>query len=270
MSTEPIAEMNTGRMPAGLSARLNEALIVVVSLAVMFVLWSAAAVIAQSKVLPPPGAVLSFLGVEAAGGELWLHLGMTLLRVAAAFLVAMAVGGAIGVALGLNRLADRLFDPWLILLLNLPALVVIVLAYIWFGLNEVSAIGAVALTKVPNVAVTIREGTRAIDPQLSEMARVFRFAPGRMLRHVILPQLQPFFAAATRSGMALIWKIVLVVELLGRPNGVGFQIYTYFQFFDVRAILAYSLAFAVVMLLVEFFFVQPLERHATLWRKRHA
>lgn len=253
-----------------LAARANEALIVVVSLAVLFALWGIAAAIAQSRVLPPPGAVLAFMWTEATTGELWLHLAMTLLRVTAAFLVAMAIGSAIGVALGLNRTADRLFDPWLILLLNLPALVVIVLAYIWFGLNEASAIGAVALTKVPNVAVTIREGTRAIDPQLTEMARVFRFAPGRMLRHVILPQLQPYFAAATRSGIALIWKIVLVVELLGRPNGVGFQIYTYFQFFDVRAILGYSLAFVVVMLLVEFFFVQPVERRATTWRKRDA
>ena len=86
----------------------------------------------------------------------------------------------------------------------------------------------------------------------------------------MLPQLQPFFAAATRSGVALIWKIVLVVELLGRSNGVGFQIYTYFQFFDVRAILGYSLAFVVVMLVVELVIVQPVERRATRWRKRDA
>ena len=49
-------------------------------------------------------------------------------RRAAAFLVAMTIGAAIGVALGMSRIADRLFDPWLILLLNIPALVVIVLA----------------------------------------------------------------------------------------------------------------------------------------------
>jgi NitT/TauT family transport system permease protein len=259
--------MSTERLVA---AKAAEALIVLLSLAVLFGLWAAVAAIAQSRVLPPPDAVFAFLWNEALAGELWLHLGMTLLRVAAAFLVAMAIGSAVGVVLGLSRMADRLFDPWLILLLNLPALVVIVLAYIWFGLNEASAIGAVALTKIPNVAVTIREGTRAIDPQLTEMAKVFRFPPGRLLRHVILPQLQPYFAAATRSGIALIWKIVLVVELLGRPNGVGFQIYTYFQFFDVRAILGYSLAFVAVMLLIELFVVQPLERHATRWRKRDA
>lgn len=255
---------------SGPSPRLRDALYVICSLGLLTAIWAVAAQISQSRVLPTPLAVFGFLLGEAQAGELWFNLGMTLLRVAVSFVIAMLIGSAIGVAMGLNRPLDKLLDPWLILLLNLPALVIIILAYIWFGLNEAAAIGAVALTKIPNVAVTIREGARALDPQLSEMAKVFRFPPARVLRDVILPQLQPYFAAATRSGVALIWKIVLVVELLGRPNGVGFQIYTYFQLFDVRAILGYSLAFVVVMLLVELLFVQPIERRATRWRKRDA
>ncbi len=63
---------------------------------------------------------------------------------------------------------------------------------------------------------------------------------------------------------------MLVVELLGRSNGVGFQISLYFQLFDVAGILAYTLAFVAVMLAVEFAMVQPLERYATRWRRRTA
>ena len=251
-------------------SRSIDALTSLLSIALFFVLWSVVAHAAQSRVFPPPESVIAFIVAEAASGELWSHLGMTLLRVAAAFVISMVIGTIVGVALGSSRLMDRLFDPWVLLFLNIPALVVIVLAYVWFGLTEAAAIGAVALTKIPNVIVTIREGVRALDPAYGEMARVFRFSPAKRLRHVLMPQLQPFFAAATRSGVALIWKIVLVVELLGRSNGVGFQIYTYFQFFDVRAILGYSLAFVAVMLLIEFIFVQPMERRATRWRKRDA
>ena len=72
--------------------------------------------------------------------------------------------------------------------------------------------------------------------------------------------------AAARSGLALIWKIVLVVELLGRSNGVGFQLGTFFQFFDIRSILAYTLSFAAVILLVEGSVMRPLERRLTRWR----
>jgi NitT/TauT family transport system permease protein len=99
---------------------------------------------------------------------------------------------------------------------------------------------------------------------------VFRFSWVKELRHVVVPQLQPYLAATARSGIALIWKIVLVVELLGRPNGVGFQIHLYFQQFDVIAILGYTLAFVAVVLAIEFLFLRPLDAYATRWRPRPA
>jgi NitT/TauT family transport system permease protein len=246
------------------------AIVVAGSLAGLFVLWAIVALIADSRALPGPDKVLAAMIREAASGELAFHLSMTLMRVFAAFVVAMAIGSAIGIALGSNRRLDRIFDPWVILFLNIPALVTIVLAYIWFGLNEAAAVGAVAVNKIPNVIVTLREGTRAMDPALTEMARVYRFSRRRMLFDVILPQLQPFIAAASRSGISLIWKIVLVVELLGRSNGVGFQVHLYFQLFDVAAILAYTLAFVAVMLAVELLVIQPYEKRATRWRPRLA
>ena len=92
--------------------------------------------------------------------------------------------------------------------------------------------------------------------------------PAAPLRNVTLPQLQPYFAAASRSGISLIWKIVLVVELLGRPNGVGFELHLNFQLFNVTAILGYTVAFVTVMLAIEYLLVQPLERRTTRWRNK--
>lgn len=238
----------------------------VVSLLGLLALWWALALAADPRVLPAPPAVLDALLREAASGDLARHLGATLARVAAAFVLALTIGSAIGIALGMNRGLDRLFDPWVVLFLNLPALVVIVLAYVWFGLNEVAAIGAVAVNKIPNVVVTLREGARALDRSYAELARVYRFSFASRMRDVVLPQLQPYLAAASRSGIALIWKIVLVVELLGRSNGVGFQIHLHFQLFDVATILAYALAFVAVMLLVETLLLRPYDRYATRWR----
>ncbi|RWP42510.1 MAG: ABC transporter permease [Mesorhizobium sp.] len=255
---------------SGLAAALTPVLTVAASLLGLGLLWGLAANAWPSRAFPGPGQVRQVLLAEAANGDLFYHLGATLGRVAAAYVVAMVVGSVIGVLLGSHRRADRFFAPWVVLFLNIPALVVIVLAYIWFGLNEAAAIGAVAVNKIPNVVVTMREGARALDPGYAEMAAVYRFGLLDRIRHVLLPQLQPYLAAASRSGIALIWKIVLVVELLGRSNGVGFQIYLYFQLFEVAAILAYTLAFVAVMLVIELFLVQPVERHATRWRRRPA
>jgi len=240
------------------------------SFALLLATWWIAATVAGSAKLPLPSVVLAAAVAEAKSGALFLHLGATLARVVLAFTLSMALGSAIGYLMGRSRLANRLGDPWLILLLNLPALVVIVLAYIWAGLTEVAAIAAIAINKLPTAVVTLREGARALDPSLDEMAKVFAFSRGRILRHVLLPQLAPYIAAAARSGLSLVWKIVLVAELLGRPNGIGFEIGVAFQLFDIPLLLAYSLSFAAVVLVIEAVIVQPFELRASRWRLRAA
>jgi NitT/TauT family transport system permease protein len=242
-------------------------LIRLVSLAALVGLWQFGAWVSDPRRLPGPLAVFDAILAEARSGALFSNMGITLARVAASFLLAMSLGAAIGYLMGRRRLVDKLLDPWLVVLLNLPALVVIVLAYVWAGLTEAAAIGAVALNKLPNAIVVIREGARALDPRLEEMAQAFRFSRGARLKHLVLPQLAPYFAAATRSGLSLVWKIVLVVELLGRSNGVGFEINMAFQLFDMKLLLAYALPFVALMLGVEMLLVQPLERYVARWRR---
>src|SRR5262249_56939392 len=97
----------------------------------------------------------------------------------------------IGLIMGRSRIADRLGDPWLIVLLNLPALVIIVLAYVWAGLTETAAIAAVALNKLPIATVTLREGARSLDHAPARMAQAFRTGPGPALRPRPLPRPPP-------------------------------------------------------------------------------
>jgi NitT/TauT family transport system permease protein len=252
----------------GGAAALRRVLVPALSLLALLGLWQIAASLAgDARLMPPPAAVLAKVAAETATGELPFNLAVTLLRVAASFVIAMGLGVAVGILMGRVRLADELGQPWLVFFLNLPALVTIILAYIWIGLVESAAILAVALNKIPNVVVTVREGAKALDRGLLEMAEVFGVPRRRRLRDVVLPQLHPYLIGAARSGLALIWKIVLVVELLGRSNGVGFQLGVNFQLFDVAGILAYALSFIAVVQLIEWGILQPIERRAGRWRR---
>jgi NitT/TauT family transport system permease protein len=233
---------------------------------VFLLVWQIAASLANSRLLPTVTTVLGAMLQQTISGALPWNLAITLGRVAAAFTLSLLLGSTLGIAMGRWRRLDLLLDSAVTVLLNLPALVVIVLLYVWFGLNEIAAIAAVALNKLPTTVVTLREGARALNPALAEMAASFHMSRRRTLRHVILPQLAPYLFAASRSGLALIWKIVLVVELLGRSNGVGFQIQIYFQLFDVKLILAYTFAFILVVQVIEWAVLQPLERRTTRWR----
>ena len=178
----------------------------------------------------------------------------------------MLLGTCLGYVMGRFDKVNQWLDPWLVLFLNLPALVLIVLCYLWVGLNETAAILAVTLNKVPNVAVIVREGARARSQELADLGHVFQVPIWLRLWHIEIPQLAPYLIAAGRGGLAIIWKIVLVVELLGRSNGVGFQIHLFFQLFDVAMVLVYAFSFIVVMLVFEWLVLQPLERHISRWR----
>lgn len=217
--------------------------------------------------LPSPLALAEPFWRELTDGPLLFHLGMTTWRVVLSFALAMVIGTALGLMMGTRPGLDKWLDPWLVVFLNLPALVLIVLCYLWIGLNETAAIAAVVLNKIPNVATLVREGARALSPDLKAMATVYRMRPSTYLRHVVLPQMGPVLTGAARSGIAVIWKIVLVVEFLGRSNGIGFQIHLYFQLFDVPMVLVYSFSFIALMLLVEALMLQPAERRATAWRR---
>jgi NitT/TauT family transport system permease protein len=72
---------------------------------------------------------------------------------------------------------------------------------------------------------------------------------------------------ATRTGLALIWKIILLVELLGRSNGMGYQLHLFFQLFDVASLLAYTVAFVAVTQGIEFMILKPLDKKSQRWRR---
>jgi len=238
----------------------------VLALLLFLFIWLIAAWLANSSILPSPIAVLKSLIEHIASGELPYHLGMTLYRVAISFLLAMLIGVAVGMLMGSSRPWDQWLDSLLILGLNIPALVTIILCYIWFGLTELAAILAVSINKIPTVIVAVREGARAIDHHLLQVAQVYQVSHRDTFFKVYLPQLYPYIFGAGRNGLSLIWKIVLVVELLGRSNGVGFQLGSFFQFFDITSILAYTTAFVIVILTIEAFLIRPLEKHLNRWR----
>ncbi|GFO75715.1 NitT/TauT family transport system permease protein [Bathymodiolus platifrons methanotrophic gill symbiont] len=237
------------------------------SISLFLALWYGLAIYLNTITLPTPFVVANVLIDEINSGQLPYHLSKTLYRLLLSFSIAMLLGCAIGITLGRHKQLDCFFDNWLVIFLNVPALVTIILCYVWFGLVESAAILAVVINKLPNVIVTIREGTRALDKDLLDMAKCYRFSKSKTLRHVIWPQLHPFVMAATRSGLALIWKIVLVVEMLGRSDGMGYQLHLFFQLFDVASILAYTFAFVTLIQGIEILILKPLDKKAQRWRR---
>lgn len=229
-------------------------------------LWQILSMIFAHRLFPSPILVAQEMWDAATTGHLLADLGRTLARATTAFIIAMALGTAIGIAFGRLRCIDRLFSGWLLVGLNLPAIVVAIVLYIWLGLTEFALILAVVINKVPLVIATVREGVRSFSADFDELGKAFRMSPLRRLRFIFVPQLMPYSLAAARTGLSLIWKIVLVFEVLGSDGGVGYRVAIMFQFFDIAGILAYTASFILVVLAFEYGALRPLERRMLQWR----
>lgn len=252
--------LKTKRQEGGLATALR-----FVSYGSLLLLWIVGSR-TMGEVLPGPLEVLGFVGREIENGRLAFHVGITTRRVLIAFAIALTAGVALGALMGRSKRADDLLQGWLIVTLTVPRILLFVVAYLIAGLNDRALIVALVITVLPTIVVTIREGTRALDGGLIEMARAFRRSRLQVWRGVILPQLMPFVVGTARGALALSWKMVVLGELLGRTSGVGYQISFYFQFFNMRGILAYGVTMMVLLAFIDLVVMGWLQRRAFRWR----
>jgi NitT/TauT family transport system permease protein len=110
------------------------------------------------------------------------------------------------------------------------------------------------------------QGTKSLDRELVEMARVFRASRRALLRDVVLPQLLPFCLAGARLGFALGWKVVVLSEMFGLSSGVGYMINRSFSSYSMDDVLAWTVGFTLVMFAFEYAVMLPIERRLVRWR----
>lgn len=242
-------------------------LLTLVSVLSIVAVWALLAHLLTARVFPGPAETFRFLWAEWERGRLLRHVAATMERVLVSFAIAMAAGVTIGIFMGTSHRVERLGGAWLLTGLAIPRIVPIVGAYILIGLNDTAAVTAIVLVMVPTIVTQVQEGARALDQKLVQMAHAFGRTRGAVLRHVIAPQLFPYIAGTARSAMSLAWKMVVFAELMGRSNGVGYQISFYFQMFDMRGILAYGLAMIAILAVVDQLMMRAWNWYAFRWRQ---
>ena len=236
------------------------------SIFLLIILWQGFSLVLNSELFPSFIDILKSLYEHCINKDLIFHLLITLKRVFISFVLAMVIGVFFGILMGTFHKNDSLLNIFLIIGLNIPAIVTIMICYIWFGLSDFAAILAVVINKVPIIIVNIKEGVRAIDKKYMDLVKIYKIEKKDVITKIYIPQIYPYIMATTRLTISLVWKIVLVVELLGRSDGIGFKIAIFFQDFDITSIFAYSFAFIFVVILVEKLLLNPLDKKATKWR----
>jgi NitT/TauT family transport system permease protein len=238
------------------------------SIAALLAGWWILSLFFPPTLIPTPRDTFHEVAAIIASGDFLVEMGSTLRRVFVGFCVAMIASIPLGILMGTSRTLESFFEPPVILGLTMPGLIWAVLMIMFFGLTETSAYAAVAVTILPMLAISIWQGTKAIDKDLIDMSKVFHAGPWSTIADVILPQLISHILAAIRYGLGLAWKVVVVVEMFGFSNGVGYQVVRGFNVFSMKTVLAWAMTFLVVMIVIEFGIIGWLERVLTRWRPR--
>jgi len=238
------------------------------SIVTLVFLWWLVSLFFPPTLIPKPWDTFAEVATIISTGNFFVEMGNTLRRVLVGFGIAMVVSVPLGILMGTLRNLESFFEPPVILGLTMPGLIWAVLMIMFFGLTETSAYAAVAVTIFPMLTISIWQGTKAIDKDLIDMSEVFHASPWSKIVDVILPQLVSHILAAIRYGLGLAWKVVVVVEMFGFSNGVGYQVVRGFNIFSMKTVLAWAITFLVVMIVIEFGIIGWLERSVTRWRPR--
>ena len=233
----------------------------------VIVIWTSLYLI-YPRLLPSPLNTVNEAIRLVSDGTFFFHMYQSLRRVFVGATVAMIFSIAVGIYMGTVRLGEHFFQPLVVLGLTIPGLMWALIAVMLFGINEFASYFAVAVTTFPMLVINIWAGVKSLDKELIDMSHVFHFTKSMKITQVILPQLVANFFAATRYGLGLAWKVVVVVEMFGTSNGVGYQVMKSYQVFNMEGVIAWTLTFVVAMIVIEYGAINLAERRLTAWRPK--
>jgi sulfonate transport system permease protein len=236
----------------------------------LLLLWEALARagVLRANLLPAPSKVLATIWELARTGELWGHIGITLARVGAGFVLGGALATVLGAATGYSRRLFQLLDPLLQGVRNIPSLAWVPLFILWMGIYETSKVVLIAVGVFFPVYLNLMNGVQGVDRKLVEVGRVYRLSGGALVWRVFLPATLPAYFVGLRSGLGLGWMFVVAAEIMGANKGLGFLLVDGQMTGRPQTILASILLFAVLGQATDAA-LAALSRHLLRWQDTH-
>jgi len=232
----------------------------------LLALWQAASRFGwlSSRILPEPLAVLNAFWTLAQSGELYRHVSVSLGRAVYGFVVGGGLGLLLGLLTGTFRSAETLLDTTLQMVRNIPALALIPLVILWFGIEETAKLFLVAIGVFFPVYLNTFHGIRSVDKDLIEMARSYGLSGWPLYRDVILPGALPSILVGVRFSLGLVWVLLIVAETISAQAGIGYMTMNAREFLQTDVVLVGILLYALLGKLADLL-SRGLERHWLRW-----
>lgn len=216
--------------------------------------------------LAPPTVVLGTAWDLIASGELPEALLVSLRRVALGLLIGVSAGTALALLSGLFRVGERLVDPLMHMFRTMPALALVPLFILWFGVDETPKVLLVASSVTFPIYLNLYAGIRDVDPRLVEAGRVFGLGRIGLIRDVILPSALPSWLVGLRFSLGIAWIVLVASEQINASSGIGFLMTNAQNLLQTDVILVGLLVYSLLGVASDLI-VRLLERWALSWRR---
>ncbi|MCX7276695.1 MAG: aliphatic sulfonate ABC transporter permease SsuC [Burkholderiales bacterium] len=232
----------------------------------LIVVWQVASSLGwlSTRVLPAPVDVVKAAWTLTLSGELFTHVKVSAGRA----LTGLAIGGGLGLLLGLLtgsvKFFETLLDSSIQMVRNIPALALIPLVILWFGIDEMAKLFLIAVSVFFPIYLNTFHGIRNVDPQLIEMGRTYGLSRWQLYRDVVLPGALSSILVGLRFSLGLMWVILIVAETISAQSGIGYLTMNAREFLQTDIVLVGILLYALLGKLADLF-ARGLERWWLRW-----
>lgn len=228
--------------------------IVLILLFWLGVWWLAAWRVGKPLLFPSPLPVVERLAEMMRTAEFYRITANSLFNVLKGILIAVLGGCILSAITSRIKLLRDAVLPLMTVIKATPVASFIILALIWIGAVKVPTFITVLIV-LPVVWTNLDEGFLRIDPQLTEVTKVYQIPFLRRLRILILPSLRPYFVSACRTSMGLAWKAGIAAEIIAMPrNSIGTMMGDAKQYIETVDLFAWTLTVILLSLIIEFLF----------------
>src|SRR4029078_4756612 len=203
---------------------LKQTLPSILVLAAVVAVWWAVVVLTKSVIFPTPGEVVKGTLELARDGTLWEHIGASLFRVGAGFLLAVLVAIPLGLWMGWVHGAFVTLNPLFQILRPISPIAWIPIAILWFGVGNASPIYLIFIASVFPMIVQTTVGVHTIEKRFLRAAENFGVPRGKLFRRVVFPATVPQIIVGMRLGLGVAWLVVVAAEMIALRSGLGYMI----------------------------------------------
>jgi ABC-type nitrate/sulfonate/bicarbonate transport system permease component len=196
----------------------------ILTVVVLLAAWEIVARIMKSVYVPPVSTIATTFVHEWFSPTFGQQAIPSLYRMVVGYFFASVVGITIGIVIGSSKAMYRLLDPVLQFLRAIPPTAIIPVGILLIGIGDQMKMVVIAFGSMWPILINTADGARLVPAERLDTARNFGLTPFETLLRVIVPSATPMIAAGMRTGLSIAFIMIVVSEMIGSTDGLGYYI----------------------------------------------